>query len=71
MNAAVDSRLDVTGVYDRTTVRAVRAYQRMVTTAPNGVVADTTWARLTAGDLDASPSSSSRTLRREIVPPTA
>jgi peptidoglycan hydrolase-like protein with peptidoglycan-binding domain len=51
MNAAVDARLDITGVYTRTTVQAVRAYQRAVQIAPNGVVADSTWAGLAAGDL--------------------
>jgi len=55
-NAAVDARLDITGVYTRTTVQAVRAYQRAVQIAPNGVVAASTWARLAAGDLRPTPS---------------
>jgi peptidoglycan hydrolase-like protein with peptidoglycan-binding domain len=57
MNAAVDARLDITGVYTRTTVQAVRAYQRAVRIAPNGVVADSTWAKLTVGDLRSAASS--------------
>jgi peptidoglycan hydrolase-like protein with peptidoglycan-binding domain len=56
MNAAVDARLPISGVYTRTTVQAVRAYQRAVRVAPNGVVADTTWAQLDAGRLQPLPS---------------
>jgi peptidoglycan hydrolase-like protein with peptidoglycan-binding domain len=51
MNAAVGARLPITGVYARDTVHAVRTYQRAVHVAPNGVVADSTWAALTSGTL--------------------
>jgi hypothetical protein len=61
MNAAVDSRLAVTGVYTRDTVQAVRAYQRAVQVAPNGVVADTTWAELASGRLRA-PAAGARSI---------
>jgi peptidoglycan hydrolase-like protein with peptidoglycan-binding domain len=58
MNAAVDARLPITGVYDRATVQAVRAYQHAVRTAPNGVVADPTWAQLAVGRLRAAGTAS-------------
>jgi hypothetical protein len=49
MNAAVDAHLDISGVYARETVQAVRAYQRAVRIAPNGVVAGGTWQLLATG----------------------
>jgi peptidoglycan hydrolase-like protein with peptidoglycan-binding domain len=54
MNAAVGAHLAITGVYLRDTARAVRAYQRSVLVAPNGVVADPTWDELTSGVLGRS-----------------
>ena len=68
MNAAVDARLDITGVYDRATVQAVRAYQRAVQLAPNGVVAGSTWAGLAAGDLR-PPASAARSLGGAVSQP--
>jgi peptidoglycan hydrolase-like protein with peptidoglycan-binding domain len=62
MNAAVDAHLDITGVYTATTGRAVRAYQRAVRIAPNGVVADTTWAMLFAGELGPPATTAARRL---------
>jgi peptidoglycan hydrolase-like protein with peptidoglycan-binding domain len=59
MNAAVGARLAITGVYTRETVHAVRSYQRAAQIAPNGVVADSTWAELTSGTL-AAPTGSPR-----------
>jgi hypothetical protein len=53
MNAAMGAQLAITGVYTQPTVQAVRAYQRAVQVAPNGVVATTTWAELTAGQAGA------------------
>jgi hypothetical protein len=67
MNAAVDARLPVSGVYTRTTVQAVRAYQRAMQIAPNGVVAATTWAQLTSGRLRA-PASAARSLGGDDLP---
>jgi hypothetical protein len=55
MNAAVDAHLDISGVYARDTVRAVRAYQRAVRIAPNGVVAGSTWQLLATGQLGSAP----------------
>ena len=70
MNAAVDARLPVDGVYARTTVQAVRSYQRAVGIPPNGVVAGTTWAQLAAGRLQV-PASSARPLGGERLVPLA
>jgi peptidoglycan hydrolase-like protein with peptidoglycan-binding domain len=54
LNAAVDARLPITGVYAGSTTKAVRAYQRAVGLAANGVVAANTWAELTLGHLHAA-----------------
>ena len=70
MNAAVDARLAITGVYARETVQAVRAYQHAVRIAPNGVVADATWAKLVTGAVRA-PGSTARALGRQVAPPDA
>jgi hypothetical protein len=69
LNAAVDARLDITGVVTQPTVQAVRAYQRAVRIAPNGVVAATTWERLVAGDVGSPPSA--RRLGGANVAPSA
>ena len=49
MNAAVDARLAVTGVYSADTVRAVRSYERLRHLAPNGVVDGRLWDDLRRG----------------------
>jgi peptidoglycan hydrolase-like protein with peptidoglycan-binding domain len=51
LNAAVDARLPITGVFAASTRKAVRAYQRAVDLAANGVVAGNTWAQLRLGHL--------------------
>jgi peptidoglycan hydrolase-like protein with peptidoglycan-binding domain len=66
MNAAVDARLAVTGVYTRETVQAVRAYQHAVRVAPNGVVADSTWAELVTGAVR-SPTSAAKPLGGHVA----
>jgi hypothetical protein len=57
MNVAVGARVPITGVYTQPTVQAVRSYQRAVRLAPNGVVADSTWAPLVRGVLHTAASS--------------
>ena len=49
LNAATDSRLTVTGVFGRSTTRAVRGYQRQRGLSRTGVVAGGTWSDLEAG----------------------
>jgi hypothetical protein len=49
LNAAVDARLPITGVYAGATTQALRAYQRLRGLAPNGVAADPTWDQLLHG----------------------
>ncbi len=49
LNAATGSRLVVTGVFDRATSTATRAYQQERRLPRNGVVAETTWAQLLRG----------------------
>lgn len=49
LNAAIGARLEVTGVFDRDTTRAVRDYQRERGLYRTGVVADDTWAQLERG----------------------
>lgn len=51
VNAATTARLAVTGVYDRATERAVKAYQGGLGVPRTGVVATTLWASLHSGDL--------------------
>ncbi len=49
LNAAVDARLSVTGVFDSSSTAAVERYQRVRGMPANGVVATDTWAQLEAG----------------------
>ncbi len=49
LNAAVDARLPITGVYYGGTAAAVRAYQQARGLAPTSVVASDTWAQLQRG----------------------
>lgn len=49
LNAAVDARLPVTGVYDGSTAAAARRYQRVVGIARTGVIGPSTWGRLMRG----------------------
>ena len=49
LTAALGQRVEVDGVFDTTTTRATRAYQRAVHLPPNGVVAESTWKALQHG----------------------
>ncbi len=49
LNAALDLRVPVTGLFDSTTTSAVRSYQSQVGLPVTGVVAPSTWTRLKSG----------------------
>ena len=49
LNAATTAALEVTGVFDHATMRAVRDYQRAVGLRRTGVVAEDTWVHLQLG----------------------
>src|SRR5680860_93864 len=49
LNAAGPARLEVTGVFDGATTRAVRAYQKGRRLRHTGVVAEATWTQLKSG----------------------
>lgn len=51
VNAATGARLEVTGIYDRRTERAVKVYQRGVGVPRTGVTTTALWALLHAGRL--------------------
>jgi len=53
LNAAVDARLPISGVYRSDTTRAVRAYQRLRGLPANGVMSGDTWVHLERGLLGA------------------
>ena len=49
LNAAIEARLEVDGVFAKAELRAVQHYQRESGLARTGVVADPTWRRLAGG----------------------
>ena len=55
LNAAVDARLDVSGVFTAGTLRAVREYQQLRRLPANGVVAAATWTDLKRGRINQAP----------------
>lgn len=68
LNAAVDARLAITGVFEGTTRRAVKDYQRTRRIPATGVVESVTWSQLTRGMIRPAAPKQQPRLGRDFVP---